>query len=86
MASFTMARCLDLGRGTPKDPELAKKFYKRVSHSTFFLSLYLDFETLFIVITIQELSFRSGFVPALSESCNSSKNLTSSTREINREY
>jgi TPR repeat protein len=39
MASFTMARCLDLGKGTTKDPELARKYYKRVSVLIFSLSI-----------------------------------------------
>ncbi len=30
LASFIQARCLDLGKGTRTDPEMAKKFYKRV--------------------------------------------------------
>lgn len=31
LASFTLARCLDLGKGVEKDSKEAKKFYKRVS-------------------------------------------------------
>lgn len=31
LASFTHARCLDLGKGTKQDTEQAKKFYKKVS-------------------------------------------------------
>ena len=35
MASFTIARCLDLGKGIAKDPELAKKYYRRVKIGIF---------------------------------------------------
>lgn len=31
LASFTHARCLDLGKGTKQDSELAKNYYRRVS-------------------------------------------------------
>jgi hypothetical protein len=30
LASFIQARCLDLGKGTKPDSEMAKQFYKRV--------------------------------------------------------